>query len=82
MLMFSEGKKKELLTNFALYLVNGDDPMAFLYLKSLIREIEEYGKLETLANRIENQLKKWYTLVALVGAMVAIIATIVGLILK
>lgn len=83
MLLFSEGKrKKELLINFAMSLVNDDDPTAFSYLKELIKDIAEYGKLEILATRIENQLKKWKNVVALISAIVAIGATIVGLIIR
>jgi hypothetical protein len=82
MLLFSRGKKKELLTNFAMSLVNNDDPMAFSYLKELIRENEEYGKLEILSQRIENELKKLKSVVALIGGIVIIVATIVGLIIR
>lgn len=82
MLLFSQGKKKELLTNFALSLVNNNDPEAFKNLKELVNEINEYGKLEDLAQRIENQLKKWKSVVALIGAIVAVVATIVGLIIR
>jgi len=82
MLMFSERKNKEILINFALSLVNNDDPKAFIYLKSLICEVEKYGKMENLPKRIENQITSLRGIVALIGAMVAIIATIVGLVLK
>jgi hypothetical protein len=62
-------------------LVNNDDPTAFKNLKELINEIDEYKKLEPLAQRIENQLKKWKSVVALIGAIVVIVATIVELII-
>jgi hypothetical protein len=82
MLMFSEANKKELLTNFAMAFVNDNDPEAFHDLVGLISEIEKYGKLEILSQRIENQLKKWKTIIAIIGGLVVIIATIVGLIFR
>lgn len=82
MLLFTQGKNKELLTTFALSLVNNDDPKAFDNLKKLINEVDGYGKLEIWTQRIENQLKKWKSVVALIGAVIAIVATIVGLIIR
>jgi hypothetical protein len=82
MLLFSEGKVKELFSNFAICLVNNDDPMAYLYLQHLIKEVENYGKLEGLVGRIESQIKSWRGIVALIGAIVTIIGTIAGLFLK
>jgi uncharacterized protein YaaR (DUF327 family) len=62
-------------------LVNNDDPTAYKSLKKLIDEIDKYGKLEILSKRIENELKKWKGIVALVGAIITIVATIVSLII-
>lgn len=56
MLMFSEEKVRELLANFALALVNHNDPMAYRFLKNLIGEVEKYGKLEGWQKRIETHL--------------------------
>jgi hypothetical protein len=82
MLLFSEGKVRELFANFAINLVNNNDSMAFLYLTSLIEEVEKYGKLEGLSQRIERRIKSWKGIIAVVGAIVAIAATIVGLWLR
>jgi uncharacterized protein YaaR (DUF327 family) len=80
MLMFLKADKKKLLTDFALSLVNYNDPETFLSLKKLIDEIEKFGKLESRIRRIENTLKKWKSIIAIIGGSVAIIATVIGLI--
>jgi len=82
MLMFSKGNKKKLLIDFALALVNNNDVVAFHDLSKLISEIEKYGKLEIRSERILNQLKKWKSVIAIIGGAVAIIAAIVGLIVR
>jgi len=82
MLVFSGSKTKELFANFAVSLVNNDDEIAYLYLTHIIEEVEKYGRLEAIAKRIENQIKSWKGVVTIVGALVAIIGTIVGLILR
>lgn len=81
MLMFSKVDKKKLLTDFAMSLVNQDDPEAFRFLKRIVDEIEKFGKLENRTQRIENKLKKWKNVLAIIGGSITIIATIIGLII-
>jgi hypothetical protein len=79
MLLFSETKKKELLSKFALEFVNDEDSKAYLSLNKIVKKVEEYGELEGLTKRILDKLTKWQTVVTLIGGAVMIIATLINL---
>lgn len=80
MLVFSRLKIPSLLMRFALALVNNDDQRAYRYLKQIIHETEQYGKLESLSRRIENQLRSWIGIVSLIGGIFALVGSILALI--
>lgn len=73
--MFSKQNVKKLLLNFGLTLVNHDDPTAYRYLKQLMREIEKFGKIESLREKIEKQLKSFKGIISIVLS----IATLAGI---
>ena len=79
MLLFSEGKVQELLSNFALTLVNHDDPLAYLFLNQLIEEIEKYGKLEDWRKKIENLSTSVKGIVGIIATIITIIGILWGI---
>jgi hypothetical protein len=79
MLLFSEAKVKELVSNFALALVNHDDPKAYLYLRHILKEVEKFGKIEGWQKRIESQLKSLKGIIGIIATIVTIAGILWGI---
>ncbi len=73
MLLFSEESVPCLLRNFGLALVRGDDPLAHIYLKQIIRITKNYGKLEGRFERILSQINRNTVIFGLAGTLVGAI---------
>jgi hypothetical protein len=67
MLSFSEGS-----------IPNNDDPMAYLLLKGLVKKTEEYGKIEGFFKQIENYVKSYKGIIALIMSVATIIIGLLG----
>jgi hypothetical protein len=78
MLSFSENKVPELFLSFGASVYFNDDPMAYLFLKSLLKEIKHYGKIEGPFRKLENLVTSYKGLTALFLSIVGIIIAILG----
>jgi hypothetical protein len=79
MLLFSEEKIPQIFYGFGLTLVNNDDPMAYRFLKQILKEANKYGKLAGTLETIEDTLKSVKGIIALISSIVVIIATLWGI---
>jgi hypothetical protein len=78
MLSFSEGSIPELFLCFGTNIYNNDDPMAYLLLKGLVKKTEEYGKIEGFFKQIENYVKSYKGIIALIMSVATIIIGLLG----
>ncbi len=76
MFTFSEEKIPELLLAFGTSLYYNDDPLAYLFIGQFIQETQKFGKIEGLPKRIENMVKSYKGIIALVISIITIIATL------
>lgn len=79
MLLFSEEKIADLLTNFGLALVHNEDSKAFSILNKIINEARKYGKLEGRLQRFLSSLEKYPHSLTFFISIIALLLAILGI---
>jgi hypothetical protein len=78
MLTFSEIGIPELLLRFGACVQNKDDPLAYLFLKSLLKETKRYGKIEGIFKKLERFVTSYKGLTALIISIITIVIALLG----
>jgi hypothetical protein len=78
MLTLSENQVPELFIRFGTCVKEKDDPLAYLFLKALLKEIQRYGKIEGTFRKLENIVTSYKGLTALIISIVTIVIALLG----
>lgn len=81
MLLFSEEDVADNLSNFGAALANGDDPLAFAYLKQILSQMKKYGKIEGWLKRIATPANQINLLVGLIVTSVTLVISLLNFLL-